>query len=187
MSEENTRKKLAEMKTHLEKRISELNQERIVLNSFLEVVDTILAEKSFRKVEIPTKKIIAPGRPPQTEERISARETAILTVGGTNLGEILFERGRLTVTPDKSMRFDVKSPPWRSFLIAKVLEPMRAKDAELSKVGKLQQSEALAYQATEEGGVLKTLVVRNPGDEKRLHELENAIRWTFKRMYEKRS
>jgi hypothetical protein len=187
MSEENTRRKLAEMKTYLEKRVSELNQESIVLSSFLEVVDNILAEKSFRKIEIPNEKPIAAVKPPQIEEENRARETAILAVGGTNLGEILFEHDRLTVTPVKSMRFDVNSPPWRSFLIAKVLEPMRAKDAELSKGGKPQQSEALAYQVTEDDGALKTLVVHNPGDEKRLRELENAIRWTFKRMYEKRS
>ena len=53
MSEEETVKKLAEMKAYLEKRISELEGEMSKLRSFLDVVDVTLTEKSFKRAEAP--------------------------------------------------------------------------------------------------------------------------------------
>ena len=45
-------KKLAEMKSFLEKRVKQLDEEASSLRSFLEAVDSLLAERSFRPVEI---------------------------------------------------------------------------------------------------------------------------------------
>ncbi|MEM3755307.1 MAG: hypothetical protein QXE19_06435, partial [Candidatus Bathyarchaeia archaeon] len=54
MSEEKEAiKVLAEIKSYFEKKLSELEQEILMLRSFLKVVDDLLVEKSFKKIEIP--------------------------------------------------------------------------------------------------------------------------------------
>jgi hypothetical protein len=73
----------------------------------------------------------------------------------------------------------------RAFFIARVLDPMHMKDEELAKAGQLAADRVLTYEISDDGGALKSLRVRNYGDQRRLTELRNAIRWTVRRMYEK--
>lgn len=185
MSQDDTARKLAEVKTYLERRISELNKESATLSSFLEVIDTLLAEKSFRKVEIPKLETESVTRAPHEERKTLAERVPLLTSAGTKLGELIFDGNNLTAIPAGNVRFDVNSPPFRAFMIARVLEPMKARDAEMSREGKLR-GKAFTYEVDQEDGILKALLMRNFGDEKRLLELKNAVRWTFRRMYEKR-
>lgn len=185
MGQEDARRKLAEMKSYFEKRVSELNRESAALSSFLEVIDTMLAEKSFRRIELPRERIEHLQRPHPEQQPIFPAEEPILTIGGIRLGEILVEGNSLTVIPNETIRYNVDSPPMRAFLVAKVLEPMKTRDAELCKEKKKRQAEAFTYHLDQENGSLRTLIIQNFGDAKRLLELKNAIRWTFRRMYEK--
>ncbi|MGQ9542566.1 MAG: hypothetical protein ACUVTM_00545 [Candidatus Bathyarchaeia archaeon] len=183
MSSEDVRKKLADMKAYLEKRVSDLNREMVELNSFLEVVNELLTEKSFRRVEIPR---------PVSEFEVKVEPTGptqkipILTPEGASIGEITIDDTCIVATPAEGLRFNIDTPPLKAFLILKVLEPMKARDAELCREGKLQSGKALTYTIEQEDGFLKSIVIRNYGDDRRLNELRNSIRWTFRRMYEKR-
>jgi hypothetical protein len=98
---------------------------------------------------------------------------------------MLVERRGLHVTPEPDMKLDANSPPLRSFLVGKVLESMQAKDKEAAASGAIQPEAILGYSVEQDGGVLKGIQIENYGDERRLLELKNAIRWTFRRMYEK--
>ena len=62
---------------------------------------------------------------------------------------------------------------------------MQAKDKEAAVAGTIQPDAILTYSVEQEGGKLKSIHIQNYGDERRLLELKNAIRWTFRRMYEK--
>ena len=73
----------------------------------------------------------------------------------------------------------------RAFLVARVLDPMHAKDQEAARNGELSANDVLTYEFDEDRGTLRTLRIRNYGDQRRLNELRNAIRWTVRRMYEK--
>ena len=185
MSKDNTTRKLAETKAYLEQRVSELSEETKKLNSFLAVIDEILAEKSFKRIEIPKSQIKSIIHPPKVEEKEFPKEITPLIVEGKKIGEIFLEGNNLTIVPAENMKFDVSSPPMRAFLISKVLEPMKVKDQEQLREGKISKREQLTYEIDHEKGNLKVLVVHNFGDQKRLLELKNAIRWTFRRIYEK--
>jgi len=52
-TQEKTTKRLAELKSYLEKKVEEHQNEIHDLQSFLETVDNILAEKSYRRVQLP--------------------------------------------------------------------------------------------------------------------------------------
>jgi hypothetical protein len=184
LSSEETRKRLADMKAYLERRISDLNREIVELSGFLEVVDELLAEKSFRRMEVPKLK----GEGGVKVEAFGPKEKIpILTPEGVGIGEIKVDGNCLVATPAEGLRFNVDTPPLRAFLVSKVLEPMKARDAEMCRAGKIQVDRAFTYTIDQDGAHLKSIVVRNYGDERRLMELKNAIRWTFRRMYEKAS
>ncbi len=173
------------MKSYLQQRVSELSEETKKLNSYLSIIDEILAEKSFKKIEIQKSQIDSITHHPTIEEKKYPRDITPLIVEGKKIGEIFLEGKNLTVIPGENMKFDISSPPMRAFLIPKVLEPMKVKDQKELREGKISKGDQLTYEIDQEKGNLKVLVVHNFGDQKRLLELKNAIRWTFSRIYEK--
>jgi len=175
---ERSTKKLAELKAYLEKKVLEDEEEIRTLRSFLEVIDLLLTERSYRRVEVPktqaddTKKQEAP---PQS----------IRTISGVVLADMHVDGPNLRVVPGEGMKFDTNTPPFRPFLLGKVLEPMQKKDEEAVRKGGLSPDRVLSFDLDQQGNLLKQLRVKNYGDETRLSEIKNAVRWTFRKMYEK--
>lgn len=172
------------MKSFLERRIKQQEDEVQSLRSFLEVVDSLLAERSFRQVEItpPTLTAAAPNVPSRTV----SDTIPIMTTDGVRIASILIDQGRsLHVMPEPDVKLDPNSPPLRAFLVGKVLEPMQAKDKEAASSGAISPESILTYNLEQEDDHLKAIHIQNYGDDRRLLELKNAIRWTLRRMYEK--
>jgi len=184
--EDSELKRLAEMKAYLEKKISESERETERLKSFLQAVDSVLAEKSFRRVKIPAEaKVTSAPETPESKEKQAGEVWPITTPEGVHLADLQITDSELELVPDPNIRYDVASPPLRAFLIARVLDPMHVKDQESTKAGQLSADKILAYEMADDAGALKSLRVRNYGDQRRLTELRNAMRWTIRRMYEK--
>ncbi len=177
--QETTTKRLAELKSYLERKVAEHEEEIVTLRSFLEIVDNLLAEKSYRKVQVP-KSILEPASPLATTQAQTVR-----TISGVQLAEIFVEGNNVRIVPSREIKFDVNAPPLRSFLVGKVLEPLHTSDEEASRKRGLSPDRVLSYEIDKEGMLLKEIHVKNYGDERRLNELKNALRWTFRRMYEK--
>lgn len=176
-------KKLAELKSFLERRLKQQEEEVSYLRSFLEVVDSLLTERSFRRVEI---KPSAEAPQPKTEPAVYAGDSIpIMTTDGVRIASLVVTPNSLQVTPEATVNLESNSPPLRSFLVAKVLEPMLVKDKESASAGSLSPDNMVSYEVEQEGGRLKAIVIHNYGDDRRLLELKNAIRWTLRRMYEK--
>ena len=178
-------KKLAEMKSFLERRIKQQEEEVSSLRSFLEVVDSLLAERSFRQVEIPTE--AKPAVRPRVATGTPSDSTPVITTDGLRIASISFDQDAMHVVPEPDLKLDSNSPPLRAFLLGKVLDPMQTKDREAAASGAIPPESILAYDLEQEEGFLKAIHIRNYGDDRRVLELKNAIRWTFRRMYEKAS
>ena len=91
----------------------------------------------------------------------------------------------ITVLPVSGLKLEADTPPVNAFLIAKVLEPMKKKDQDLVQSGKLAQNEAFSYEIATDDGIIREIRIENFGDEKRLMELNGAIKWTLRRIYER--
>jgi len=178
-------KKLAEMKTFLEKRIKQQEEEVTSLRSFLEVVDSLLAERSFRKVDIGAPALAPTVSRAEVLQKGPSDSIPIMTTNGVRIASMVTDRGSLHVVPESDVKLDSESPPLRSFLVGKVLEPMQSKDREAAASGAIAPDNILTYNLEQEDGQLKAIHVQNYGDDRRLLELKNAIRWTLRRMYEK--
>jgi hypothetical protein len=184
--EDSDLKRLAEMKAYLEKKISESERETDRLKSFLQTVDSVLAEKSFRHVKIPAgAEATSALETPEAKEKQAGEVWPIITPEGVHLADLQITESELMLVPDPAIKYDIASAPLRAFLVARVLDPMHVKDEESAKAGKLSADRILAYEMADDNGALKSLRVRNYGDQRRLTELRNAMRWTLRRMHEK--
>src|SRR5260370_7170957 len=123
-TQEKTTKRLAELKSYLEKKVAEHQNEIHDLQSFLETVDNILAEKSYRRVQLPKSIPETPApidsNPPQT----------IRTISGVLLADIFVEGQDIRIIPSKDIKFDANAPPLRSSLFAQALDPLPVTDTQ---------------------------------------------------------
>jgi len=177
--QEQTTRKLAELKAYLQKKLADHEDEIKTIRSFLDTVDSLLAEKSYRKIEIPRSVVDV------ATKAQAARGQLITTMSGAALAEIFVEDNNLRVAPSPELRLDANAAPLKAFLVGKVLEPMRVGDEEAARKRGLSPDKVLSYKVDQEGTMFKQLQVTNYGDERRLNEIRNAVRWALRKMYEK--
>ena len=189
-------KTLVNFKKKLEKKIEELNAEIEDLTATLDVVNSVLLEKGFKRGDIkevkepkeeekPTLHVTVteekPAEPPALEPE---SVIPLKTMGDEPLALIYVKKEALHVLPDESKKFSVSTPPFQPFLVERVLMKMQEKDNELVKTGQLTPDKKFAYDIVSEGDLLREIVLKNV-DEDRLKELKSSIRWTLEKMYEK--
>lgn len=90
----------------------------------------------------------------------------------------------MRVIPEADKKFDVGTPPFKAFLVDKVLMRMHEVDQEAVRKGELMPDEALSFDIKTDGNILREILVRNITPQ-RERELRSAIRWTLEKMYEK--
>jgi hypothetical protein len=190
-------KALVAFKKKLEEKVESLDSELKDAQAMLEVVNSILLEKGFKRGDIkkvtvmpeeaaPPAQLAAATAEEKTAQRTAEPESVIplKTVNDESLAIIYVEKQTLHVLLDESKKFSVNTPPFNNFLVERVLAKMQEKDNELVRMGQLTPDKMFAYNIAREGDLLKELVIKNV-DEERLRELKSSIRWTLEKMYEK--
>ena len=180
-------KNLADLKKYLEDRLSALTAEVENLKLLIKLVDEALARASFKPASaLEVVQQVPPTPAPQP--RGLETETLILAssrMGNKLLGKMYIGEGYLRIVPAQDLELNVNIPPFRQFLVEKVLEEMRRKDREAAEREEIKESEVLDYEVKTRGDILTEIFVKNIADERRIRELKNAVRWTFERMLEK--
>lgn len=188
---------LVAFKKKLEERIGNLESELAETNSTLEVVNSILLEKGFKRGDIKEGVAAAKAAAPIEETRTAKEERPVLqrpgetenviplkTMNDEPLAIIYVKKDSMHVLPDESKNFSVNTPPFGNFLVERVLAKMQEKDNELVRLGQLTPDRMFAYTIVREGDLIREIVIKNVDDE-RLRELKSSIRWTLEKMYEK--
>jgi hypothetical protein len=189
-SREDEVKRLAEIKTRLEKKIKKLEAELENYKALMEIVNSTLAEKSFKKIEAPIKppKVVPTPIPssPQPTPPVEYKQIIPLkTSTGVMLANMYISEDTIRVVPAEGVILNVNTPPFQAFLINRVLDPMQARDREAAKTGEITPDEILSHKITQEGDNIRELIIRNYRDERRLREIKTSLRWTLEKMYEK--
>jgi hypothetical protein len=200
MADENETKKLLGFKASLETRLREINQEMTDIRTALEEINGLLVTTGFRTFSTPTTStpihvpspepenlvpdgettMTTPPSPPPSEEELS-----ITGKDGTQLGTIIVEENTLVFTPSEVFQFTTDIPPFRSFLLERVLDNMRRTDQERASNGELEPQDILEYTVETDGDRISKLSITNFGGERRLRELNSSLRWTLDKMYDK--
>jgi hypothetical protein len=198
VAEEEKIRKMAELRTFLEKHIEEIETELDALRSLLDFVNAELVDKGFKRAKI-TKPVVAL---PPTEDKwppvIHPTEVEgatqpvqdnqhlvpIKTAMGELLANLYMDEDYLHVVIAEDKQFTVDIPPFMAFLIERVLVKMQQKDQEAAEIGEIPTDKILSYNIVSDGDTLREIKVRNVGPD-RVRELKSTIRWTLEKMYEK--
>ena len=174
MSSDTEVKKAAELKLWLEGRIAQLQEEIERLNETLGYVDATLRVSTFK----PAIEMLAESKDvPETRELKRDKGGQVIAVATITSDAVAVEPSGVTLK--------ATTPPFRSFLIGKILEGMKSKDEELVKGGKLAKGASLRFDVEEANGSIGKLIIENYGEKARLNEILNTVAWTFSRMLEK--
>jgi len=196
--EEDKMRKIAELRTTLEKRVKELQAESEQLRALLEFVNSALLEKGFRKPEIvkPSEPALiaeelTPPSPPSPMEAQAAppflehaEAIPIKTATSELLANLYMDEDSMRVVLAQDKQFTVDTPPFMAFLIDRVLAKMQKKDRESAGAGEIPLDKVLSYEIVKDGDVIRELSVKNIGSD-RGRELKSTIRWTLEKMHEK--
>jgi len=185
--EEEKLKRIAELRSLLEKRLRDTETELEGLRVLLEFVDAKLLERGFRRVEMgkPAPPPPAPVEPAVTSPAVGFEETVSLkTVAGDLLANLYVAEDSVRIVPVEGKTFDVNTPPFMPFLVERVLTKMQEKDQEAAGTGEITPDKILSYNIVRDGDVIREIAIKNVGSE-RLRELKSTVRWTLEKMYEK--
>jgi len=168
-------KKAAELKLWLEGRITELQAEIDKLKETLGYVDVTLRASTYR---------------PAIDMLEEAKEVPEIRdlkrdKGGQVIATASVTTDSLSVEPKEGVSLKASTPPFKSFLVSKILQGMKTKDEELVASGKLAKGLELRFDVEETNGFVSKLTVENYRDKARLNEILSTVTWTFSRMLEK--
>ncbi|MDG6913953.1 MAG: hypothetical protein JRN34_03755 [Nitrososphaerota archaeon] len=167
-------KKAAELKLWLEGRIAQLQEEIERLKETLGYVDSTLRATTFK----PAIEMLAGSKEiPETRELKRDK-------GGEVIAVATITSDAVSVEPS-GVVLKATTPPFKSFLLGKILDGMKAKDEELVRGGKLAKGAGLKFDVEEANEAITKLIVENYRDKARLNEILNTVAWTFSRMLEK--
>ncbi|MBM5806055.1 MAG: hypothetical protein FJZ49_08365 [Candidatus Verstraetearchaeota archaeon] len=208
MSESET-KNLAELKKDLEERISRAERELNLLKLSLKLVDGALTAVSFQpasrlierpepeapkavpepKVAVAPKAVVEPkplkevAAPPPTPA--AEQSFPIKSKTGEDLGAMHIGKNYVRIVPRSDLIFSVRTPPFQSFFVDRVIGEMRRKDEMAADAGAKDPSSMIEYDIKLDGDTIKEIAVRNIDEDARVRELRSSIRWTLERMLEK--
>ncbi|MDX1372854.1 MAG: hypothetical protein R3321_10310 [Nitrososphaeraceae archaeon] len=93
----------------------------------------------------------------------------------------------IEITPEKTMSFNINTPPFKSFFIKRIIEGMVNQDQEKVRKKQIEDREMLKYEIKETNGIIKKIVISNYREKERLTDIFNTAAWVFTRMLEKSS
>jgi len=181
LSTEEETKKLLRIREDLKRRIEGLEAEIRDLNTALDKIDSSIVKQGFKRP-----KIEAESKEEETENKPEGESSySIKAKDGTILGNIVKEEEEIIFAPTDDFEFRIDIPPFRSFLMERVLENMRKTDEERAGNGEIDPEEILEYDVFDEDDLIKSIIIKNYGGERRFREIRSSLRWTFDKMYEK--
>jgi hypothetical protein len=182
--EKDRTKKIAELRGLLEKRVETIETELEGLRLLLSFVDEMLLANGFKRATIGKPVSASPKIPSAVQPTESKRSIPLKTVTGDLLAEIYDYDDSLRLVLAKDKDFSVRTPPFSSFLVERVLKKMQEKDRDATRAGDIPPDKVLTYNVSQEGDLIREITIKNITSA-RFQEFKSAARWTLEKMYEK--
>jgi hypothetical protein len=192
--------KLMELRTYLGTKLEQLEDEQEKLRALFKILDEVIVSKSFKRAETASpspieetlmKPALAPTdeMTPRPAEVVAppGEEVPLRSQTGVLLATMYITETEAQIIPAPGMNFTASTPPFQSFLIGRILEPMRQKDMEAVHSGVLMPDQALQFEPILEGETIRRIVIKNYGDTRRMREIMTTTRWTLEKMAQKTS
>ena len=193
-------RRAADIREWLVKQITDKQEEVERLRTALSLIDGLLKQGSFRAAA--SLGAFAGGSPATAQvqqARTAPRQQAASTLKSDDRDIRPLKRAKdefllanaevtanaVTITPAPGVGLSSGTPPFKSFFLGRILDGMKAKDAERVAQKSLAESDILSYKVEEDGNAIRKIVISNYRDKDRLQEIFNTSAWVFTRMLEK--
>ncbi len=103
------------------------------------------------------------------------------------LATVKVSTSSVEIIPEKSLSFDINTPPFKTFFIKRILDGMVNQDKEQLRKKQIGDGDILTYQIDEADGIIKKIIINNYREKERLTDILNTSAWVFTRMLEKSS
>jgi len=197
-------RRAADIREWIVKQIADKQEEVERLRTALSLIDGLLKQGSFRAAANlgslaggspataqvqQTRPAPARQQPAPTLKSLDDRDIRPLKRAKDDfvLGSAEVLPASVIIAPSQEISLNVNTPPFRSFFLNRILDGMKAKDAERISQGAMKESDALSYRVDEDNGVIRRIVIENYREKERLQEIFNTSSWVFTRMLEKNS
>jgi hypothetical protein len=187
-------KRAADLKLWIESRIAELQEEVEKLREAQTMVDTVLRTSSFRPASEVASSPSRPREEPRPREETQSRDEGgqipemrelRRDKGGETIAVARVTKEKVIIEPVAEVALSSDTPPFKSFLVGKILTGMKTKDDELASKGKVDKGKEIRFNVAERGGRISSITIDNYRENERLTEILNTVGWTFSRMLEK--
>ncbi|HJS68135.1 MAG TPA: hypothetical protein VJ730_01830, partial [Nitrososphaera sp.] len=162
-------RRAADIREWLVKQISDKQEEVEKLRTALSLIDGLLKQGSFRAAAAlgaytagsPATAQVQQSRPAPPRPQVAPvlkssddRDIRALKRAKDDfvLGSVEVMPASVTIVPSQEINLNSSTPPFRSFFLNRILEGMKAKDAERVAQGAMKESDVLAYRVEEENG-----------------------------------
>jgi hypothetical protein len=169
------------LRVYLDQRIDDLNVQLENVKSLYRIVDEVILARSFYRASA-----IVPSPPSHEEMPSEAIEVIpIKTSMGLLLASLHVQGNEVRIVPAQELGLSVKTPPFQSFLINRILAPMRDRSRDEVHKGNIDPTAAFTFNVVTDGDTLKSIVIQNYISRNRLREITSSSRWTFEKMHER--
>jgi len=195
MSNEQDIRRLLKMRADLEERVERLQEEIDDTNAAMAEIDKMIVGVGFRQPSAfqpmkaaeskPAPKVEAPKPQEVKPQDASVDGSSIQAKDGTILGRVQLTDDTIQFAPREGLSFTISTPPFQSFLLDRVLANMKTTDEARAATGEITPEQVLSYNVDLDGDIIKGLLIRNFGGERRLREIQSSLRWSLDKMYDK--
>ncbi|MGQ9759973.1 MAG: hypothetical protein ACUVQ5_05330 [Candidatus Methanomethylicaceae archaeon] len=188
MMSDSEAKILAELKKDIEEKIMKTEKELALLKASLKLVDEALTKVSFRPASklMEEEKVVIESTKPTAEVATPPEQSfPIKSKTGEDLGTIYLGKNNIRIVPKPELVLNIKTPPFQSFFLDRVIGEMRKKDEMAVDAGTKDPDSIIEYDIKRDGETIKEILIRNIDEDSRVREIRSSIRWTFERMLEK--
>lgn len=181
MNWEDKVKALTDLVIYFKDHINELDLEINRVQSLLQITEDMLVEKSFREAE----KIKLNVSESSETLRDNQKSIPLKTSTGTLLANMYLNDKQVKIIPSDDMRFDINTPPFKAFMIDRILDPATIESKDAIEKDKEGSDEAFSYKIDLDNNIIREITIRNFNNERHLREIKSSLTWTLEKMWER--
>lgn len=178
---------LLNLRTELSKEIDRLKDMIARLEQHIESLDAQIARSSFTTADVA---MTTPKSPSPTERESVTGESQTITLmnkaGDLELGTIEIIEQSLRVIPAEHAVYDITRGAFARFFVERILGKYQQEDRHRVENGEIEWDDAFDFEVNADDNILDEMIIRNFGDDSRLKEIQNALRWALEKTYSAR-
>ena len=191
-------KEIADLKEYLTNKIDDLrkqieeNQKELdLLTNIMKKVDSLLIQHSFTPAKELYNKInkekaqSIETKPKPSEDRVTTLvEEESIKFEDVVLATVKSSESNIFINLTDKMVMTGEEPPFRSFIMNKILNELRNEDKQLVQANKLKQEDICSINSKYYRDVIEKIYVMNYRTNKRKEKIIKAIAWSLRTIYQ---